>query len=208
MRSCPVVVAALLCALVSACGGGGGGPAGGPEETVVLRGDPAREGSILSTGLPLPSASGLFVGDTSTNVSVRAFVSFPLVGIPAGATVVAARLEMAQGGVFGSPYAELGNLIVDHVDLGLALESLDYVNPAIRGEVGTLTFVATLGVYGLDVGERVQADLDAGRTRSEYRLLFEVPLSLDGGPDGSLWVDSADAGASGAPPRLTVTFAR
>lgn len=195
------------------CGGSGGSGGGGVPVpvTVVIPSTLARDGDIRSEGTVNTAGAGLFVGDIDgiiPGASSRAVVGFDLTaaGIPAGATIQTATLSLEQNVGTGSPYTDLGNVLVDHVDLGLAVDATDYAANTLLAGFGTLSTDATLGVKTLDVGARVQADLTAGRTSSDFRLRFATDTDGDGNTDVAYFVDTENAFALGQPPLLKVVY--
>jgi hypothetical protein len=154
---------------------------------------------------------GMFVGDIDgivPGVSTRAVVGFNLVtaGIPPGATIQTATLALQQGAGAGTPYADLGNMLVDHVDLGAAIDASDYGANTLLSGFGVFSTDAAFVVKSLEVGARVQADVTAGRTFSDFRLRFATNSNGDGSDDYTQFVDTEDAFNQGQSPLLTVTY--
>ena len=77
-------------------------------------------------------------------------------------------LRVFQEGRVGQPFADLGDLLVDHVDPGSALDPSDYEDNTIE-ELGTLAFGFARRYESLDVADCVAKDRDAGRGRSGGR---------------------------------------
>jgi len=191
---------ATLTLLLAACGGGG--------QTTMRLDIPATDaltGDAIDGQTPLGSVQP-FVGDTPTNLGIRAFYSFDLSGLPAGAAVTQAVFTTAQvGAPFGTPYADLGGaIVVTHVDLGGTLDTGDFDSPALTPSPGAISDDPAAGVRSLDVTAQVVADLGAGRTTSEYRLAFAA--DTEGGNDEDT-VQFEDAlGAGGTVPILSVLY--
>jgi hypothetical protein len=143
------------------------------------------------------------VGDTSVNTGCRGFVSFDIGSIPPGATIISATLRMYQEAVNGRPYADLGNIMVDHIDYGSTLDGADYSLLALKEAIGTISNNAALEFKILDVTESLQDDMDHGRTRSQYRLLFPTQTDNDSVEDAAFFT-SANIG--GHTPELVVTY--
>jgi hypothetical protein len=184
------------CELGDAEQNGGGGF--GSEQTVTLAGTDTLDGWVRSPDGNSASLGGtwVIVGDIfsgGVTYTYRGFYSFDISAIPAGSSVASATLRLHQISVIGSPYSELGNVVVDHVDYGAALSGLeDFSVPALASGVGTLSTDATLGLRTLSVTARVQADVTAGRARSQFRLRFSPTEASDDG--NSDFAQFADAG--------------
>lgn len=182
-RSCTLA----LCALAfTACGGGGGASDPAPSSptpiVVDLPLDLARTGIASSNG-QTQAGQTLSVGDTATNLTVRGIVTFSLSQIPAGATIQVAGLRISQVQVANAPYATLGTVDVDHVDLLGALDAADFGSVALAAAVATLSGSANLEVKVAEVTGRVVADIAAGRTVSSFRLQFGTGTDNDGADD-------------------------
>ena len=185
---------------------GGPGNGNGEETTVQIVSTPALDGYVRSDN-NLSATGALFVGDLDAavaNMGYRSFYSFDLGSIPPGSTITSATLRVYQAGVGGGPYIKLGNLVVDHVNYGDALDAADY-GAAALASAGTLSTTATVEFKTLAVTGRVQADLTAMRTRSQFRLRFST---ADGNNDGiSDYAQLTDGGSAGVNlPRLDVTY--
>ena len=189
--------------LLLACGGSG------PHvTTVTLPAVAALDGQTSSTGSASPGAA-LVVGDFSSNASARGHLRFDHSAIPTNAQVVAATLEVFQTVVTATPYADLGNVLVDHVDLGASLDAADHASPALLDSFGTLSTSPVLEGKTLDVTARVRADREAGRTTSDFRLHFAVPTDNDGVQELVIFNDTENnSGTLAQRPRLTLTYAQ
>jgi hypothetical protein len=112
---------------------------------------------------------------------------------------------MAQAAVTGLPYA-LGNVLVDHVDIGAALDATDYAAVALLANVGTLSTDAVLTVKFLDVKAEVLADIAAARTTSDFRLRFPATTDGDGLIDSVHFEDMENNIGTGAYPELVIVY--
>jgi hypothetical protein len=165
--------------LLTACGGGGG-DGGSADMTLVISSEESLDGFVTNTAF-VDVNSEVSVGDTDGtfgNVS-RGFVRFELLGIPAGATLIAAELRLFQFEVIGTPYATHGNLLADHVNLGATLDATDFAAVPIRAGVATISGDATLEYKSTPVTECVAVDIAAGRTTSDFRLRFVLDSDAD-----------------------------
>jgi hypothetical protein len=194
---------------LTGCGGSGGGGEPSAPVTVVIPSTPARDGNIRPGGFVYMSS--MFVGDIdgiSPGMTQRSVVGFDLIGsgIPSGATIVSATLALQQSPGWGTPYTDLGNLLVDHVDLGAGIDGTDFTGGTLAAGFGVLSTDAALVVKSLEVGARVQADLTAGRTFSDFRLRFAADSNGDGADDYIQFNDSENSAPPGPKPVLTVTY--
>jgi hypothetical protein len=186
----------------------------GPEETMVLNGTSALDGFVYigADTLAHTNGGGPAIGDldgTIADLHVRQFFSFDLTALPDNAEVQIAELRLNQAAATATSYTELGNVLVDHMDYGASLDTLDYNRTALTAAYGTLSTTVTLGVKALTVTTAVQADRNAGRTRSQYRIRFETSGNNDGTSDYAQFTDGE--GSTPAPdslPRLVIVYRR
>lgn len=184
---------------------------------VVLTSDAGRDGEIrLEDGNPMVNTSaGTRTGDTESFPSRnthRQFFSFSLPATAGGTTVSAATLRLFQLSASSnfpgdSPYFVLGNLVVDHVDFGNALDPLEYDTGALALGVGVLANDPMLEYKPLAVTDEVQADVAAGRGQSQFRLRFFSEFANQNTVDDFVQFADGDSWpVSNAPPQLLVTF--
>jgi hypothetical protein len=196
---------ALVTGLLGGCGAGAAifGP-----EIITLTSPSTLDGYTTSAGdvVPDSASNGIGVGDNGSDDGRRGFVRFSLVGLPLGAEIVSAELRMAQAAVTGSPYASLGDVRVDHVNIGAALDAGDHFAVPLLWDVGPLATDGALLVKTLDVTARVLADIAAGRPTSDYRLRFEVGSDLDGAVDTAHFEDIENNLGTGAYPVLVIEY--
>ncbi len=172
------------------------------QTTVTLNSTQGVDGFVTSGGSVLTNTQTA-VGDTAVNTGVRGFVSFDIGSIPPGRTILSATLRMFQEAVNGTPYTDLGNIKVDHIDYGPTLDGADYSLPALEDDIGTISENATLEFKTLNVTESLQDDMDHGRTRSQYRLLFPTQTDNDSVEDAAFFT-SANIG--GHTPELGIIY--
>jgi hypothetical protein len=144
-------------------------------------------------------------GDTNSNVGERGLVGFDISSIQ-GKTVVSATLRIYQYIVTGSPYTDLGTIVVDHINFGSSMDVGDYSLAALASNIGTISSNATYEWKTLDVTSYVQADLVAGRTSSQYRIRFTTETDLGGDTDYSGFESAENNGSTGNKPELVVTY--
>jgi DNA-binding beta-propeller fold protein YncE len=136
----------------------------------------------------------------------RQFYSFGWTGIPSTVNVRSATLRLYQANVEGFPYANLGSVVVDHVDYGAALDSADYDAPALTSNTGTLSTNDAEEYKTLNVTTSVASDL-AGRTRSQFRLRFSAENNVNFEDDYVQFTDAEDfCCTANKPPQLVITI--
>ena len=142
-------------------------------------------GVVLSDGTADVNGTP-FAGDSDAQepgLSSRAFFTFDLTTLPAGTVLRSAHLQVYQWDLVNSPYSTLGALVVDHLVYGNTLDAADYDAAEISRGFGVLSTDPTIGTKQVSVLQRVQADLDAGRQVSQFRVRFAIPSDNDGLPD-------------------------
>lgn len=185
MKTCMPSI--LIVLLLGACGGGGGGP---ETLTLDLPLVQARSGIVLGSGgvFTVDAIFGPSVGDGQGDVGLQGCLSYSLAALPQDAEILDATLlltvELEDGGPFG-----LGSLVLDHADLGAALDGSDYVPQLIL--VHDRVVATAAGPANVDVTEFVAEDLAAGGTFTDYRLRFPVETDHDQNDD-QVYVPAAD----------------
>jgi len=202
MARISLVIVALV--FVGSCGGGSS-LAWEHFDRTYLSLEP-RDGFVRSDGVAIAVGGGPGVGDNVINVSVRMFYSFETGGISDDAVVESAFLRVYQEATLGSPYADLGDLVVDHVQIGADLDSGDYDGGTLASNIGTLSDDATPEWKAIDVTALVQSDVTANRMYSEFRLRFTVGTNGDASNDAVLLNDGADSSGSGNVPELVISY--
>lgn len=152
--------------------------------------------------------NGPFFGIPSEELVFRGFMSFDLAGIPASADVKSIELRFYQKEVIGTPYADLGNLLLKHVDYGSTLDSAAYDAPELNSAIlapptnSDEWYIFTMGT----VGDWIEADLAAGRTRLQLRLQFSTETDDDGQEDTASFESGDNSFGTGNLPQLTITY--
>ncbi len=201
----------LLGGALGGCGGAGPGVgrAGDLPELEVLESVGGEDGWVRNDGVADPQGGGPAVGDLDNptqGLAVRMFLSFDLTVLPPGAVVTGATLRVFTTGQIGQPYTDLGPLGVDHVDFGPLLDASDYAGNTLQQGVGVLATEHIARYRSLDVATQVQADLSAGRTRSQFRLRLPVDSNRDLGQDLVLVEDGERSRGTPNPPLLEVLY--
>src|SRR5258706_1038873 len=108
-------------------------------------------------------------GRNSTLIE-RGFVSFDVPSTLNGKTIETATLRLFQRTIIGTPYTDLGSLVVDHLDYGNSLDGADYSASSLSASFGTLTNNAVQEWKDLNVKDMLKDDLTNSRQRSQYRI--------------------------------------
>ena len=222
-RSLTLTAALGASLLLTACGGGGGG---GEDDLVDENGQPlapVTEFTIVST----PELDGVIMGDNAqvegrpdlkggvgdfqflqavSAGAVRAHTvySFDLSEIPAGATVVSARLSTFTESTLGDPEAMMALMRIDHVNYATNFPANFGAMQQLDINFATIADINTLGRKDIDVTQQVQADVDASRTRSQYRLRPAVESDFDPVTDMAFLTDGEDTAGTGELPMLII----
>lgn len=197
--------------ILSACGGIDtpldlDPPGPPPLEQVHIVAAPEMTGTVT----PATGGSGgyLQVGDSSSGTPIRGVMGFRLAPIPAGAVIESAVLTVYQLGHLagtGTQYSDLGNLVVDYVDLGPSVDEFDF-GGSIQPRIGVLSTEPGEGGRSLDVTDIVRMAQSSGHARADFRIRFELQTDADGLPDLAYLNDGGDTANNGAVPMLTVTY--
>lgn len=198
------------------CGGGGGGGGQAQQigpQTVHLTGVPQMDGVIWPLRVSVDPTERLIVGRAGVDFSdaAWAFCTFDVSGIPAGAQITSARLELFQRGGYGAAGAALP-VLVDHMRasgqspdftelVGAAFELESPMQDA-QGNTLILTHTAARNVRKLDVTRQVVRDRNEGRGLTRFRLRSET------NPGAYGYVDFSDTENpfSELPPLLVITY--
>ena len=211
MRAATLPALGIVALLLGACGGGAGGPRRGTPVVLEIESVGILDGFVRNDGMVYTSGNGPGVGDldaASLGLAFRMFYAFPLDEIPPGVVVTSVRLRVFQLSITGTPYEDLGDLLVDHVDPNGALDPGDYAGGTLTSNIGTLAMGFGQNYANLGVSNEVQEDLDAARGYSWFRLRFPVDSNVDGGNDVLLLEDGEGSRGSFRPPLLEVTYVR
>ena len=108
----------------------------------------------------------------------------------------------------GTPYAKLGNLLIKHVGYGSTLGNAAFDTPELHS--ATLSphtgsgewYTITAGT----IGDWIESDLSAGRTRTQFRLQFSSETDGDGTQDTISFESGENYFGTGNIPQLTITY--
>lgn len=170
------------------------------QATGTISLNPQVDGGVNNVGGPTDLGTDFSVGDFANNSTDRGFIGFDISGITGN--VQSAILTINQSSVLGTPYVDLGSLVVDHVDFGGSLDAGDFNGGTLASNIGTISGDAGTGLKTLDVTSFVQADISAARTTSQFRLRFSSLTDGNNDLDAAV-IDSVETGVS---PELTITL--
>lgn len=208
MRIGTLGVMVVMLAIAPACGGGDG-PRRGTPVVLEIESVGLLDGFVRNDGMVFTNGGGPGVGDldaATSGLAFRMFYAFRLDEIPEGVTVTSVRLRVFQLSIVGTPYENLGDLLVDHVEPGADLDPGDYAGNTLDSNIGTLAMGFGRNYANLGVSAQVAADRSAGRTHSWFRLRFPVDSNTDGGNDVLVLGDGEGSRGPDNPPILEVTY--
>jgi len=210
-------LAALALGLVlSACGGGGGGD-GNEDQPVqtefTVISTPTLDGVVFGDNAAVQSRAdlqpgvgdGQFIVDESAGaVRFVSYFSFDLSDLPPGATIRSATLSLFNRAIQDDPQSMAILVRIDHVDFGAVFPTAILGATALDSNFAVIADINTLGRKNFGVGLQVQTDLDAGRTRSQYRLRGAIASDFDNVADLALLTDGEDSFGTGELPTLII----
>lgn len=169
-------------------------PAAPVEHTVTLLSVAAEDGHIEQGGDTNPNPN---VGDNTAKKALQAFLSFNISGIPVGATIKSASLDLNTGDVLGDPFAGLGWMrVYNHQYGNLGLE--DFTPGFPTGAIYTYSSKPVAAVTSAGLVSALQAKVTAGATRFQLRLQFQQYT------DGDAQADALRLGEG--KPKIIVTY--
>lgn len=132
------------------------------------------------------SGPGLFVGDDlhsdfPSGDGVQAFISFNLSSL-GSQNVTEAVLRTTNYEIRGTPFKDLGNLIVDEMRYANFNDRLWAWAPVLNG-ADCVFATSAQGPFSCDVTEGLQIAFRTGRTKVQFRLRTEIPGDGDGVQD-------------------------
>ena len=137
--------------------------------TVTLLSIGAEDGHVIEGGVVHPHPHA---GDTDKNRACQTFLSFDISGIPVGATIQSASLNVSGGDELGEPFVELGVMRVYGDQYG-TLDGGDFVS-GFPGEEMRKYYSRPTGAFGsVKMTNEIQHRVDAGALRFQVRLQFQ-----------------------------------
>lgn len=177
------------------------------EQNRIIFNTPTGSGRILSANVlgqtTVATNVAIRVGEFNATVRSRGFVSFDLSAIPANTYCVsAASLVLEQTGVNGTPYGarNLGNVVSEVVDMGIAVAAADYSSAAIASGLGNpnATILSTDETLGLKTGSATgQVRLARAQPTPatvRWRLRFENDSMSAGAIDNASFQNTVSGG--------------
>jgi|GEM_PF-2903579 len=163
-------------------------------QTVTLQSLPAEDGYVrgFTSGESVAINGEINVGDGTQNRAQQAFFSFDISGIPAGAIIQSATLDLSNHTVTGNPFERLGSLGVYFVQYG-ELDVGDYVAGWPTGRI-TLSGPPTV----LNPAHDLQSLVNARAPRFQIRMQFEAITDNDDHADILVFPEGG--------PALTITY--
>lgn len=141
------------------------------------------------------------------NLVTRGFISFDIDEIPSGATITEASLKMYQVRVIGSPYSVGGVLEVDHLTYGDTLNGEDYSMAALLSGFATLSENKNTGWKETKVTNAVKDDVANARSRSQFRIHFEIEVKSGDVAGDFVYFESTDnSEGTGNKPQLIIKY--
>ena len=151
------------------------------EHTVTLVSIAAEDGLVTENG---NTHGGLIVGDSSIGAftvrdeAIQAFLSFDISGIPAGATIKSASLDLHIWNVQGDPFVALGNLYVYNDHYG-SLDRDDFTPGFPIGAIGGCEEERRLTPLSLSASG-ISKRVNSGAPRFQVRIQFRRYTNGDG----------------------------
>jgi len=139
------------------------------EHTVTLFSEAAEDGHVRQVGGTNPYPN---LGDDSTNQALQAFLSFNISGIPVGAVIKSASLDVSTGDVLGDPFAGLAWMRVYNDQYG-SLGSEDFTPGFPTGAIYTYFSKPVTPFTSPSLVNALQTRVNAGAPRFQVRLQFQ-----------------------------------
>jgi hypothetical protein len=155
-------------------------------------------------------STALRIGDASADRSYKAIVSFDTSGVPAGATVSGARLELTWARNVGDnpPQPTFGTAWVDlsvgGIGASAALAGSDFQAVPTLAKVGSLSGSGATATAALNAAA---CDAIASAVKTQLRMEFTLDDNDDGKSDYAGYY-SGEADKATARPRLVISYTR
>lgn len=150
-----------------------------PTTTVDVASIDGESGSVRSNGSVLGPAN---VGDTSSDASSQAFVSFDISAIPADATITKVVADFSNYDTLGNPFADLGCLDLYQDNYG-SLDAGDYFGGSPSGRLMRWCSTSALDAPKADDDMIGALQSAVGGSRFKVRFQFQTDVSNDSEAD-------------------------
>jgi hypothetical protein len=137
-------------------------------------------GQVESTG---STGFGRYVGDSHTNTSTQAFISFDISAIPSDAVITKVTTKISNFNSSGDPFDDLGALFIFKDDFG-SLDASDYVGSVpSSGRLISWSSESSLGTEKADNDMVNALQTKVGSSRFKVRFQFVNDTNNDNGAD-------------------------
>ena len=132
------------------------------------------------------------------------YYSFDVSELPADAVIRSATMRLYTVDTEGDPQGMMVLVRIDHVNYGSVFPQTALGATGLDFNFATISDIGTIGAHEIDVTEQLQADIDAGRQTSQYRLRGAIPTDSDAVTDLAELSDAEDTANSGLLPVLVI----
>lgn len=132
------------------------------------------------------------------------YYSFDLGDVPAASVVISATLSLFLRDTLGDPKGMMVLARVDHVDFGTAFPKAPLDATGLDLNFAQISDLTTVGHREIDVTDQVQADLDDGAIRSQFRVRGAISTNNDDVSDVFFLTGAEDTFGTGEPPLLII----
>ena len=161
--------------------------------TKILAADDSKSGDVISDGSYVGIGSSHYIaGDNTANKGIRCFLTFDLSTLPAGANISSAYLNLTSSTLYGDPFGDLGNMVLEQVRYGTSLTAGDYNTPSVNYICQYVSKPTT----SKNVTTAVKNEFSLGYNRFQVRLRFTSKTDNNGDFDRIVFSN----------PTLTITY--
>lgn len=197
--------------LLAGCGGGGGGDDEEQQLQLTALSQPDLDGVVFGDNQDIQSRPDLQpgVGDFALTTGASparavSYYSFDVSDIPAGATIKSATLSLFARDTLGNPQGMMVLVRVDHVNYGANFPQTLLGATGLDFNFATINDIGTIGRKEIDATAQLQADIDAGRSTSQFRLRGAIATNADNITDMAFLTDGEDSFGTGEVPMLII----
>ena len=144
----------------------------------TLQGLTGEDGHVRSDGTVNQNPNA---GDTETNATAEAFVSFDMTGIPGGANITKVQVNFSDFDTLGNPWSISDGCLRGYVDNYGALDAGDFFPGDPLGASVRWCGAGELGSTFEDDGMKTAVQGAVGDSRLQLRLQFRTPTSNGNG---------------------------